>query len=123
MQGEAAGPDILAAGSGNGKAAHLDHIAHTDNKQHDPKLEALHNVGAGELKVVFLFEALEDGALDLDKLIRQQEGEEGIGVRVDGHVERNDLVKQDHRVDGVVDESQEKHAEGKHDLGAAGAVP
>lgn len=123
MQGEAAGPDVLAAGSGNGKAAHLDHIAHTDNKQHNPKLEALHNVGAGELEVVFLFEALEDGALDLDKLVGQQEGEEGIGVRVDGDVERNDLVKQNHRVDGVVDEGQQKHAERKHDLGAARAVP
>lgn len=123
MQGEAAGSDVLAAGSGNGEAAHLDHVAHTDNKQHDPELETLHNVGAGELEVVFLFEALEDGALDLDKLIRQQEGEEGIGVRVDRHVERNDLVKQDHRVDGVVDEGQEKHAERKHDLGAARAVP
>lgn len=123
VQGEAAGSDVLAAGSGDGEAAHLDHVAHTDNKQHDPKLEALHNIGAGELEVVFLFEALEDGTLDLDKLVGQQQCEEGIGVRVDGHVERNNLVKQDDRVDRVVDEGQKKHAERKHDLGAARAVP
>lgn len=67
-------------GAGDGEAANLDNVSHADDEEHDPEVEALHNVGTGELEQVILFKALEHGALDLDKLVRQEQGQERVGV-------------------------------------------
>lgn len=75
---------------------------------------------ASDLEQVLLLELFEDGfeavsrvsvmawmaragkgvltALDLGELIRDEQGEESVIVRVDGNVERDELIQQDERV-------------------------
>lgn len=50
--------------------------------------------GTRELEEVLLLELHEDAAFDLDKLIRHEECEDRVRVRVDGHVECHELVEQ-----------------------------
>ena len=115
--GEAEGKDAGAAdrgaggrarGGGSGReaaeAVGLDDVAGGDDHEHEPELEALDDVGAGDLEEVVFFEFLEDGGFDLDELVGHEECEEGIGVRVDGDVERDDLVEQGGGVEEVVEE-------------------
>ncbi len=109
--------------AGDRKAANLDDIPHGNNQQHDPEVKALYNVGARQLKQVVLFEALEDGALDLHKLVRQQQRQQRVRVRVDGDVERDDLVVERDRVQAVVRQREEEHAEREQNLGSARRVP
>lgn len=110
------------AGAGDREAADLDEVAHADDEEHDPEVEALDDVGARQLEEILLVEALEDGALDLDKLVGEQEGEEGVGVGVDGHVEGDDLVVEHRRVQAVVDQGEEEEGQGRKE-GAAGGCP
>lgn len=74
------------------------------------------------MEEVFFFEFLEHGAFDFDELVRHEEGEEGVGIRVHGHIERDDLVEESRGMDDVVYESEEKHPERPHYFAAAVSV-
>ncbi|KJR80299.1 uncharacterized protein SPSK_05031 [Sporothrix schenckii 1099-18] len=113
---QAAGPQV-EAGARHRQAANLDDVAQGNDEQHDPQLEPLDNVGARQLERVFLFRALEHAALDLDKLVRHEQRQQRVRVRVDGHVERNHLVEEHRRVRNVVHERQAEHAKRQQDLG------
>lgn len=92
MERRSFGGSVVHTGSWNRKAADLDNVAHADDEEHDPELEALYDVRAGQLEEAVFFEALEDGAFDFDKLIGQEKSEESVGVGVDGDVEGDDLI-------------------------------
>lgn len=103
----------LGPSAGYGKAADFDNVAHANDQQHDPQLEALDNVRTSQLEEVVLLEAFEDGALDLHKLVGDHQSQERVGVRVDSHVERDDLVVQRDGMNDVVDQGECEHPHGK----------
>ena len=47
----------------------LDDVARGNDHEHEPELEALDDIGAGELEEVFFFEFLEHCGFDLDELV------------------------------------------------------
>lgn len=113
MQWHLGGPRIteLNAGAGDTEPTNFDDISHANDEQDDPQLEALNDVGAGELEEVLLFDALEDAAFNFDKLVRHEQREQGVGVGVDGHVQRDDLVEEGDSVHTVVEKGKAEHAE------------
>ena len=93
-------------GRNGGKATEavgLDDVAGGDDHEHEPELEALDDVGAGDLEEVVFFEFLEDSRFDFHELVGHEEGEEGIGVGIDGDVEGDDLVEQRGGVEEVIE--------------------
>lgn len=108
--------------SGDREATDLDNIAQCNNYEDDPELESLHNISAGELEEILLLDLLEDTALDLYKLVRHEQAEQRVGIRVHGDIQSDDLVEQAHGVDDVVHQRHDKHAEWKQDLGTAQTI-
>jgi hypothetical protein len=106
MQWETGTGSIPATSTRDCKATNLDHIAHANDEKHDPKLEALHDVGTGELEGILLLKPLEDATLDLDELVRDEQCEQSVGVRVDSDIEGRDLIEKSHGVKSVVDQGQ-----------------
>lgn len=86
-------------------------------------MEALDDVGAGELEEILFFEFFEDGAFDFDKLVGHEECEERVGVGIYSDVEGHDLVEEECGVDHVVSESQEKHPDWTDDFAASVGFP
>lgn len=123
MERETARSAVLAPSPWHRQPANLDNVAHADDNQHDPQLEALDDVSTGELEGVFLLKPLEHGALDLDELVREEKRQESVGIRVYGHVECNDLVEKNDGMQNVVHEGEQEHSQREHHLGAARAVP
>ena len=101
------GAGAWAGGGGNGRkaaeAVGLDDVAGRDDHEHEPELEALDHVGAGDLEQIVLFEFLEDGRFDFHELVGHEECEEGIGIGVNGDVEGDDLVEQGGGVEEIVE--------------------
>ena len=67
--GAGVGASVARNGGGATEAVGLDDIASGNDHKHEPKLEALDDVGAGNLEEVVLFEFLEDRGFDFDKLV------------------------------------------------------
>ena len=60
--------------------------------------------GARDLEEVLLLALLEDRPLELDEVVRDEQREQHVVVRVDRHVQGDTLDQQDERVHGNVDE-------------------
>lgn len=77
---------------------HFNHVTSTNYEQHEAELEPLDNVGHRHLEEIFFVDAFEDGGLQFNELNREEEGDEGVRVGVNGDVEGNDLVEQNNGV-------------------------
>lgn len=84
---------IAGSRGAKSESAGFNEITKGDDGEHQPELEALDDVSARELEQVLLFEFLENCRLDLHELIRHEQSQEGIGIRIDGDVQRDDLEK------------------------------
>ena len=63
----------LRTSTRNTQTTNFNNIAHTDNKEHDPKLKAFDDISTGKLKQIVFLKTFEDSTLDLDELVRKKE--------------------------------------------------
>mmetsp|Transcript_15969 Transcript_15969/g.49720 ORF Transcript_15969/g.49720 Transcript_15969/m.49720 type:complete len:273 (+) Transcript_15969:646-1464(+) len=75
-------------------------------ERHDEKiaceLKPLNHIRAGQDEEIVRLEALEDVRLELDKVVRDEQREHHVVVRVDRDIERHHLVEEHARVDDEV---------------------
>jgi len=81
-------------------------IPESDNTKHESKRETLDNVCASDLKKIVLFEFLEDAAFDFYELIRNQQREQSMIIRIDGDIQGDQLVNHNQRMHHIVQGSQ-----------------
>lgn len=82
-------------------------------------MEPFHDICTCDLKEVLLLELLEDGRLDLDKLIGHEQREKSVGVRVDSDVQGNNLIEQGGGVHEVIRQCEEEKPERALNLAAS----
>ena len=84
-------------------------------------MEAFDHVRARHLEEVLALALFEDVALELDKVVRDEQRDQNVVVRVQRDVERHSVVEQHHRVQHDVHERNHK-VEDKAALPAARLV-
>lgn len=67
-----------------GKPVRVAGLLHEDEDEEDEQVEALHDVGAGDLEHADWVELLEHGALELGEVVGDEQSRKRVGVGVEG---------------------------------------